>query len=104
MLKNIVAVEYDEEGKISAFPILFEVPSAEFDLISAVRDAAAEYCKTEEGWNLFEYHSFSFNWEDFAQAVPNSICKKHGFQRVDNHLPYIVVDTDERLFEDPDLF
>ena len=96
MLRNVIAIEHDG-FKERVLSILFDVPNEEFDLISAAKAAAAEYCKTEEGLKTYFYNGESFDWADFVMSVPNEICERHGFKKVDSNLSDIVVDWDEQL-------
>ena len=77
MLRNVIVIEHDG-FKERVLSILFDVPNEEFDLISAAKAAAAEYCKTEEGLKTYFYNGESFDWADFEMSVPNEICERHG--------------------------
>ncbi len=99
MLRNIIAIEYDGR-ETRAISISFEVPDKDFDLVSAVRKAAMDFCRTEEGSRVYEFNCNCFNWADFEVSVPNSICEKYGFKKVDSCLSDIVVSWDEHLVDD----
>ena len=102
MIQNIVAVEYDGR-EMRAISITCEVPNKEFDLVSAIKKASTDFCKTEEGRAVYEYNCSCFNWADFEASVPNSFCEKYGFKKIDFVLSDIVVDWDEHIVDDFEL-
>lgn len=103
MLQTVVAIERDGFD-VRVLSIVFEVPSADFNLLKAVEAAAADYCRTQEGKKQYEYNCSSFNWADFEMSVPNEFCEKYGFKKVDSALSDIVVDWDEQLVDDSFLY
>ena len=98
MLRNVIAIEHSD-FKERVLSILFDVPNEEFDLIGAAKAAAAEYCKTKDGLKTYFRNGEYFDWADFELAVPNEICERHGFKRVDGSLSDIVVDLEELLVD-----
>ena len=99
MLKTVVAIERDGLD-IRTLTLQFDVPSKDFDLISAVKNAATDYCKTEEGKNVYEYNCSYFNWADFAMNVSNKFCERYGFKMLDAVCEDIEVNWDEQLVND----
>ncbi len=70
----------------------------------AVLAACREYCQTEEGKNTYIGNCDSFNWGDFDAYVPNSICEKHGFRKIDFEVNTENVDFNEQLVLETDVF
>ena len=79
MLKLMVLYGNDGE-KPKVLP--FDVPSKEFDLKKAIREAALEYAETKEGREAL-YGRESLDLYGFAQTVPDFFCRKHGFWKAD---------------------
>lgn len=102
MLRTIVAVEHDGV-EVRVLALNFEVPSASFDLKTAVKAACTEYCKTEQGLATYRYNCSSFNWADFAMSVPNEICEKYGFKLLQSEVSDEDVDWDEELVDPNDI-
>ena len=82
----------------------FEVPYKEFDLMGAVKKAALDYCLTDDGKQTFERNCDYFNWADFAVNVPNSFCQKHGFQMIESPIADQIVNWDEQLVDEEDIY
>lgn len=103
MLRTVVVIQRDGiYADVST--LMFEVPDTDFDLKAAVRKAAIDYCKTEDGKETFEDNGDEFNWVDFFNAnVPNEFCEKYGFKKVDNAATDIEVNGDENLVDRDDL-
>ena len=70
----------------------------------AIVAACTDYCKTEEGRKTYEGNCCSFNWGDFEAYVPNDICKKYGFIKVDTDIQSEEVNFDEQLVDESDIF
>lgn len=98
MIRTINAIEHDGL-KERMLTMLFDVPDEEFDLISAVKAAAKEYCMTEDGLKTYIGNCSSFNWADFECYVPNEICMKYGFRKINGSLSDISVNWDEQLVD-----
>jgi hypothetical protein len=103
MLKTIVAIERDGLD-VRVLALNFDVPSADFDLKSAIKAACTEYCQTEAGRQTYEYNCSSFNWADFAMSVPAEICEKHGFKLIQSDVADEDVDWDEELVNSDDVY
>lgn len=52
------------------------------DIDDAVKSACEEYCKTDEGKEIYKSNCYCFNWGDFNTYVPNSICEKYGIMKI----------------------
>lgn len=96
MLKVITAIERDGFD-IRTLTLKFDIPSKNFDLVSAIINAATDFCKTEEGKEVYEHNCNNFNWADFAMHVSNEFCRKYGFEMLDVMCEDMVVDWDEQL-------
>lgn len=102
MIQTITAIERDGLD-VRTLTLIFEVPTKDFDLITAVKNAATDYCKTEDGMKIYKYNCRYFNWADFAMNVTNEFCEKYGFKMVDNVLADFEVDWDEQLVDDGEI-
>lgn len=102
MIRTIVAIERDGMD-LRVLALNFDVPSADFDLKTAVRAACTEYCQTEQGRATYEYNCSSFNWADFAMSVPEEICAKHGFKLITSGVADEEVNWDEELVDENDI-
>lgn len=69
------------------------------DVIHAIKAACNEYIHTYEGQKTYEHNCNNFNWADFDVHVPNSICRRHGFAKIDSMLSTIERNWDEQLAE-----
>lgn len=98
MLKTIVAIERDGFN-IRTLILTFNVLSKDFDLITAIKKAATDYCNTEDGRKIYEYNCGCFNYADFAMNVTNDFCKKYGFEMIDTLCENEEVDWDEQLVD-----
>ena len=103
MLKTVVAIERDGMD-LRVLTLQFDVPSADFDLISAIQNAATDYCKTEEGRETYQHNHSYFNLADFAMNVPDEFCEKHGFKMLDDVCGDIEVDWDEQLVDESEIY
>lgn len=103
MQKTIVAMQRDGVC-VQVFAMNFEVPDGDFDLRAAVKAACTEYCQTKEGRETYEGNCNNFNWGDFDAYVPDELCEKHGFKRLRTEVSDEVVDFDELLVDDDDVF
>ena len=85
--KSIKAVELDggrEYEKIMVFSVDELVC---VDLMEAVQAACDEYVTTEEGDMVYQRNAQTFDWMDFWENVPNDLCKKYGFVKIDDVVP-----------------
>ena len=102
MYRTIIVVEHDGP-KTREFSMTFELPSADFDLIAAIKNAATDYCKTPDGISVFISNCDSFNWADFETYISDKFCERHGFKKVNSTLEDITVEWDEQLVDKNDL-
>ena len=102
MIKTFIATEVD--GLIIRNLIIeLEIIDKGIDIKQAVLDACKEYCQTEEGKAVYDGNCCSFNWGDFDTYVPNKICEKYGFRKL-NSVTAEQVSFDEQLVEEADIF
>lgn len=71
-----------------------------FNLEGAVQKAVHEFLCTKEGIGIYESNCEIFDWGDFEQNVPNEICRKHGFEKIESTLSDLNVNWDEHLADD----
>lgn len=93
---SILAIEGETDTAI-AFTFEAIRPT---ELYPAVKAAAKEFLSTDEGQKALEQTCGAFNWGDFVESVPDSICLRHGFllkgyQKIDR-----IVALNEQLNED----
>lgn len=102
MIKLIVATEavgLETTNLVMALDVFDENISIE----QAVMAACKEYCLTEEGKRTYECNCNSFNWGDFDSYVPNEICEKYGFKKLQS----IIAEEfafDQQLVDESDIF
>ena len=100
-LRIVVAVGRDgSDVRVMAIPLRVLSEDARFDLETAVSAACTEYVRTPEGKAEYEANCGDFDWADFAARVPDRICRKHGFERIQEAWRRIDVDKDEHLVDD----
>lgn len=99
MQKTVIA-KYHDGSKENALGIVVESEEDGLDVIAAVKAAATEYVSTPRGEAAVAENSGDFNYGDFANHVPDAICRKHGFSVVDTFITELVVDHDERIIPD----
>lgn len=96
----ITAIERDDSS-IRILTMTFHV-NQDVDIVRAVKDACNEFIQTELGRSLYAYNCYCFNWGDFWDNVPNEICEKHGFKKIDSRISDFGVDWNEQLVSDDD--
>ena len=101
-IRTITAIERDGLD-IRTLTITFQVNDESIDLQEAVRKACAYYVKTEEGRRIYEYNCACFNWADFETNVPNDICRKFGFEKMEGYQGDLTVDWNEQLVDESEL-
>jgi hypothetical protein len=97
MIQAVTAREQDGMD-VRLLTIMFEVDDG-VDLMEAVRKASEEYIRTEAGRAAMNYSGGSFNWADFDMYVPNEICEKYGFRKMDGCLSQ-ETSWDEQLIDE----
>ena len=98
MIKQITAVERNGFN-VRTMTVTCDVPEAGFDLLNAIKKASEEFVKTGAGKMVLEYNCGYFNLADFESSVPNEICEKYGFQKLDVCYAEEDIDWDMSLVE-----
>ena len=102
MLKIIVATEaYGLD--VTNLVMVLDVNSEDINIEQAVLDACKEYCLTNEGKRTFEGNCNCFNWGDFDTYVPNEICEKYGFRKVESNVAE-EFNFDQQLVDEYEIF
>lgn len=102
MLKIIVATEaYGLD--VTNLVMVLDVNSEDINIEQAVLDACKEYCLTNEGKRTFEGNCNCFNWGDFDTYVPNEICEKYGFRKVESNVAE-EFNFDQQLVDECEIF
>jgi len=79
-VKYNILVKDDYEPDNSIVIQLDRVDSAVYhNIASAVKNACCEFLETPQGKKVLKHNNDCFNWVDFVNEVPISICEKHGF-------------------------
>lgn len=102
MHREITAIERDGFD-VRTLTVICEVPSKDFDLKEAIRKASLEYVLTPGGSKIYAYNCRCFNLADFSANVPNSICEKYGFTKLDDVYSENEIDWDEQFVSDEDI-
>lgn len=87
-------------GKLTVIGIRTSLSDDE--LLAAIKAASQEYLETPEGRWTWEYNCHNFNYGDFDLNVPNKICRKHGFMKLDSSPDLLDLDFNEQLAGLPD--
>ena len=93
--ESILAIEGETDTAIT-FTFVAIKPT---ELYPAVKAAAKEFLATEEGQKLLEQTCGAFNWGDFVESIPESLCLRHGFLLKDFQEIDKFVDLNEQLGE-----
>lgn len=102
--KQVTVVAIERDGlSVRTLTIFLQILQPGIDVVQAVKNACTEYVQTPEGANVYSYNCGSFNWADFVSNVPNEICEKYGFRRIDDSISEIEVNWDEHLVGDGEL-
>ena len=100
---TITAIERDGLST-RVLTIMLDLLEEDIDIMSAIKEATREYILyTDEGRRTYAYNCHQFNWADFDANVPNEICEKHGFRKVDSAINNVDVDWDAQLMDEPSL-
>lgn len=102
MRKMIIATEQDFPN-CRNIVIILDVQQG-VDVEKAVKDACTEYCLTEKGRKVYEGNCDCFNWGDFDTYVPNDICKKYGFEKIDYAYDIEEYKFNQQLVDETDIY
>lgn len=101
-LHSIIAME-SEGMETRVIAIVLRIIDENIDIKEAVRAACTEYVQTKAGFNTYEYNCNYFDWADFEMNVPNYICRRHGFEKVDSIMALDDVAWGEQLVDEDKL-
>ena len=103
IIQTVIATEYD--GRDETILVLnFLIPEKGFNLESAIKAAATDFCKTDEGKALFEGNCNWFNWGDVAVHLPAAFLEKHGVKMLtDNLVPDLLANFDQNLVDEDEI-
>lgn len=95
---NIFATNFTADGTtVTPYTIRALSNEEELNVERAIKDACKDYLNTEEGKKVLADNSGYFNIGDFMLNVPDEICKKYGFVKVDVTATQFVINEDENL-------
>lgn len=103
MVRSITVIEHDSLDERS-FTLQVEVLRDVIDLKEAIKQACEEYVSTREGRETYLYNCRNFNWADFEANVPNLICEKHGFRKLQVSDEMETVSWDEQLVDEENIY
>ena len=99
---NYVITAIEQDGfDYRTLNIELEILDESIDVIEACKEAAREFVATEEGLKTYLSNCECFNWADFELYVPNEICERHGFRKIDTETSNAQVNWDEQLTDEP---
>lgn len=104
ILKTVVTTEIDDELNIRSIIFICHVPTENFDLISAMKAAAKDFCMSDEGKRIYSGNGHCFNWGDFDIYITKDYQTKHGFRVIDSVSETIIRDFNEQLVAEEDIF
>lgn len=81
---KIIFASNDELDDILIFPI--KVFQEDINIEEAVINACIEFYYTTEGEKSVKREDGWWNWQDFYNKVPNEICEKHGFRKINSEI------------------
>ena len=102
-LENETYIITDEcMQKHQPLAIKIEITKQNIDLKQAIKDACREFIVTPEGLKLYSKNHEQFNWQHFAANVPNTICEKYGFKKVQTNNENVLYEKwNESLVDQP---
>lgn len=86
---------------ISAYPIgniFVEVIDESIDVLEAIKLVVKDFINTKEGRTIYEDNNNEFNWGDFIRFIPNPMCEKYGFKKI--NLEEIEANFYEELYDE----
>ena len=100
MKYTITATEHDGLDT-RTLVINLDVFKENIDVVEACKEATREFVATTDGLKTYIGNCDCFNWADFEAYVPNDICEKYGFRKIDSDVANIDVNWDEQLIDEP---
>ena len=100
--ERVIVSAVDQDGlDVVAYSFEFLTKKG-VNIAEAVRNAARDYCQTEEGRNTYIGNCNCFNWGDFDAYVGNEFCRPYGFIKVQSSRQ-IDVNFNEELVSESDV-
>ena len=100
MLYIISSADYDGRH-MDITSVLLEsdkTPEEGFDIDTAVSKAINEYVRTDEGFRILAENDGTLNLDIFNDCIPNEICKKYGFHKIQNASISSITKDDDTAF------
>ncbi len=99
---NYVITAIERDGfNFRTLNITLEIIDESINVLEACKEAVREYVTTEEGLKTYLGNCERFNWADFESYVPNEICERHGFRKINTGASRAEVNWDEELIGEP---
>lgn len=73
------------------------------DVLNAIKDAAKDYCLTDDGKKTYDGNCNNFNIGDLIAYVPKTILQQHGIISIEEK-DTISMDFNEQLVNEDDIF
>jgi len=97
MRQTIIAQNDEPDDEFCLGIVVETIVPATIDVVSALRDAARDFSKTEKGQGTLEETHGAFNWGDLVEYLPEDVCVRHGIRIVDTFQTDLVVPHNEML-------
>lgn len=102
--RQVINAMEEKDGIECTSFIFFVDPGVCTDLVDAIKKASDDFVNTEYGNQVYQMNGQRFDWIDFYQNVPNEICSKYGFQKLEEKKANYVVDMDVKLLSENPAF
>ena len=73
------------------------------EVLDAIKDAAKDYCLTDDGKKTYDGNCNNFNIGDLITYVPKAILQQHGIISIEEK-DTIAIDFNEQLVDENDIF
>lgn len=106
---TLIATEYGAENhglnnSVIALDITIENDAwSDDEVLNAIKDAAKDYCLTDDGKRTYDGNCNNFNIGDLIAYVPKAILQQHGIISIEEK-DTIAIDFNEQLVNENDIF
>lgn len=106
---TLIATEYGVENHglnnhIIALDITIENDTwSDDNVLNAIKDAAKNYCLTDDGKRTYDGNCNSFNIGDLIAYVPKAILQQYGIISIEEK-DTMTIDFNEQLVDEEDIF
>lgn len=106
---TLIATEYGVENhgldnRVMALDITVEIDAwSDDNILNAIKDAAKEYCLTEDGKKTYDGNCNNFNIGDVIAYIPKAILQRHGIISI-KEKDTMTIDFNEQLVDEDDIF